>query len=117
MTTTVDYVLAETLAVAVPLRMAELAVMEPDVRARTVRGWAARAADVVSSRGDQLMFRVKPTKGEGGTADTFNHLAKGLAALAHAPGGVVFAGTHWCVEHRAGVAAETPWDLTCGGAR
>lgn len=31
-------------------------------------------------------------------ADTFNALARGLALLAHCPGGVSFAGPHWCTE-------------------
>lgn len=88
--------LAIALGAGVPLRLAELAVMMPEVRDRTIAEWASAAADVVASRGDQLMFRTKPHKGEGGTADTFNHLARGLAALAHAPGGVRFMGTHWC---------------------
>jgi DNA-directed RNA polymerase specialized sigma24 family protein len=53
------------------------------------------------------MFLTKPHKGEGGTADTFNHLARGLAALAFQPGGVRFNGTLWCAEH-------APWGAAAG---
>ena len=50
---------------------------------------------------------AEPVDDGGGTADTFNHLARGLAALAYQPGGVDFAGRHWCADHRACQAAAT----------
>lgn len=31
--------------------------------------------------------------------EVFNYLARGLACLAHAPGGVTFAGLHFCTDH------------------
>ena len=105
--------LSVILQVAIPLRMAELHAMSPTERRRIIRMWAADAADVVAVRGDQLMYRTKPTKGEGGTADTFNHLARGLAALAYCPGGVLFTGRHWCVEHPGGLAATSVAELAC----
>lgn len=44
---------------------------------------------------------ANPADDGGGSADTFNHLARGLAALAYQPGGVTFAGRHWCTDHAA----------------
>jgi hypothetical protein len=35
-------------------------------------------------------------------AEAFNALARGLAALAYQPGGVKYAGLHWCVEEHPG---------------
>jgi hypothetical protein len=51
----------------------------------------------VASKGDILQFRSKKA---GETAEVFNHLAKGLTALAHQPGGVTAFGRHWCVDHQ-----------------
>ena len=114
--------LTTTLQLAVPLWMGELAAMTEAQRDRTITVWAADAAEVIASNGDTLMFRSKPTKltaaqlgansrrkpgDEVSTAATFNHLARGLAALAYCPGGVAFGDTHWCsVEHRWGTAAQ-----------
>jgi hypothetical protein len=88
-------ILATSLELAVPLRVAELAAMTPHGRERTMREWAQASADAVAHRGDSLLFATKPHKGEGGTADTFNHLARGLAAAAYLPGGVTFLGRLW----------------------
>lgn len=63
---------------------------------------AYRAADVVAERGDVLMFGG----GRGDAAEAFNWLAKGLAAAAYQPGGVTFAGRHWCTDHALCVRAE-----------
>lgn len=101
-------VLAETLRVAVPLRIAELQQLPPAVRNRRVAKWAATAVDPIASQGDALQFGGE----RGQAASVFNSLARGLAALAHAPGGVTFADTHWCVEHSMGVNATI--ELTCG---
>jgi hypothetical protein len=54
-------------------------------------------ADEVAAHGDVLMFKQKTSKGRESTAAAFNRLAEGIAALAFQPGGVVFAGHHWCV--------------------
>lgn len=120
-----------TLQVAVPLRMYQLRQMTEAQRERAVGVWAAEAAEVVASNGDTLMFRTKPWKlkdsqltaasrrkpgDEVSTAATFNHLARGLAALAYCPGGVMFGGCHWCVEHPWGVTADSVSDLTCGAS-
>ena len=107
------WALIPTLEVAVPLRIAELARQNDEQRGRTMRAWAANAADVIASRGDQLMFRSKPHKGEGGTADTFNDLARALAVGAFVPGGVTFAGMHWEWTPRAeSPAPEVPRQRT-----
>ena len=119
-----------TLQAAVPLWMAELARMTPEQRDRAVANWAADAAEVIASNGDTLMFHTKPTKltaaqlgttsrrkpgDEVGTASTFNHLARGLAALAYCPGGVQFGGYHWCADHhRWGIEVDT---FGCPGPR
>lgn len=84
-----------SLGAAVQLRIAELAALDPDDRDRVVRVWAVDAADLVSQNGDQLMFKTPAGPNQPGTAAVFNALARGLAALAHQPGGVRFHGTHW----------------------
>lgn len=58
-----------------------------------------------------------PADDGGGTADTFNHLARGLAAAAYVPGGVTFARRHWCTDHAAceAAAAEAEARATGGG--
>lgn len=38
--------------------------------------------------------------------EVFNHLARGLAVLAFQPGGVTFAGMHWCADHAECEAAQ-----------
>jgi hypothetical protein len=131
--TTVDDVLSLTLRLAVPLRIAELAHAltyggERHQR-RVVAEWALDAAEVLAHNGDSLMFKTSRHKltaaqltpdscrkpgDEVSTAATFSSLAKGLAALAQAPGGVRFGGVHWCSEsHQGGTTAATA-DLTCG---
>ena len=91
-------VLVLTLRLAVPLRIAELQLLAGETRTRQVRWWAREAGDVVAHKGDVLQYGGK----RGAAAMVFNHLARGLAALACMPGGVSFAGTHWCVEHPRG---------------
>lgn len=86
--TTIPDALAITLELAVPLWIDRLRGRTPD----QLVAIASRCATVVSSEGDNLMFRAHK---RGATARVFNHLAEGLAALAYAPGGVTFAGKHW----------------------
>lgn len=104
-----------TLQVAVPLRLAELAAWGPHLHEARVRAWASDAADVVAAYGDALMFRTKghkptPTNpGAPGTAEVFNVLAKGVAALATCPGGVHVFGVLYCAAHHpGGIAVEAP---------
>ena len=88
------------LLTAVPLYIAELQRLQGETRTNQVRVWAAAAVDVLACQGDVLQYGG--ARGE--AAHVFNHLARALAALAHTPGGVSFAGTHWCVQHPMGTA-------------
>lgn len=121
--TTVDPVLVETLAIAVPLRIDELRQLPDSRRAEVGARWATRAADAVGHHGDMLQFRVKANRRHSaecvaerrpdcdcltGTAQVFNAMARGLAALALNPGGVVFGGRHWCMDHPGGLTAAEP---------
>jgi hypothetical protein len=76
----------------VPLHILELRRWSPERRAAA----AADAATTIGSHGDALLFGGRQC------AETFNALALGLALLAHQPGGVAFAGEHWCTDPHAG---------------
>lgn len=91
-------VLMETLALAVPLRIWELAARTPAQRANI----AHRCAQHVAAHGDALQFGGK----KGAAAAAFNALAQGLACAAYQPGGVTFAGRHWCTDHARCLRAE-----------
>lgn len=101
-------VLLFALAAAVPIRIAELMRLPSQLRNDTGSAWAAAGVDAVACHGDTLQFGGR--KGE--AANVFNALARGLAALALAPGGVHFAGQHWCVQHPVGCTGR-PADLDC----
>jgi hypothetical protein len=60
---------------------------------------ASECSQVVAEHGDDLMYG---SKRKGATARAFAGFVRGLAALAHQPGGVTFGGLHWCVgsNHR-----------------
>ncbi len=103
-------VLVETLCLAVPLWIRELLRLRGETRTVQAQQWARRAADSVASKGDILQYGSKKC---GTVADVFNDLARGLAALALSPGGVLFAGTHWCVEHPGGYASDSITELDC----
>lgn len=87
------------LEAAVPLHIIEMGRLTPEQRQRV----ALRSAGEVASRGDILQFRGGK---RGETAAVFNHLARGLACLAFQPGGVTFAGHHWCTDHAVCEGAE-----------
>jgi hypothetical protein len=107
--------LVDVLRVAVPLRIDEANRKSPALRTHMLHAWRVNAVDAVAYRGDQLLFASKPHKGEGGTADTFNHLARGLAALAFQPGGVRFGGLIWCARHApAGAVSDQHACGRCG---
>lgn len=89
---------------AVPLWMLELERMTPEIRELDRQMWARRSADAIAANGDVLMYG---SKRQGEAAKAFNALAQGLAAAAYQPGGVTFAGRHWCVDHAACQAAAT----------
>lgn len=93
------------LELAVPLHIHE-------IRHWSTQNWihqAQHCADEVASKGDILQFRSK-TKGE--TAKAFNSLAQGLAILAYQPGGVTFAGLHWCADLHPGGSRDVD-SYTC----
>ena len=84
------------LQATVPLLILELAALRPAEREAVRRGWASDAATEVGSKGDVLQYG---SRRRGKAAQVFNHLARGLAASAFQPGGITFAGQHWCTEH------------------
>jgi hypothetical protein len=77
-----------TLAAAVPLWIHQFRMLSEDDRLAI----AKECGGVVAEKGDIIQF--KSTK-KGETAKAFNQLARGLACLAYAPGGVTFAGMHF----------------------
>lgn len=96
-----DISLTEGLRADVPRRIEEL-LREYGT---DVPGWITReAASAVAHRGDSLQFTgrgERDARGRTRVANTFNHLSRGLAALAIlCPDGASFAGLHWCIaEH------------------
>ena len=81
------------LEVSVPLRIAEIAGWTPEARLAVAR----EAGQHIACHGDDLMFRSKPGAG----AAAFNQLTTGLACAAYQPGGITFAGYHFCTDHQA----------------
>lgn len=77
-----------SLEVAVPLAIDEVRTWTPEERLAYCR----QHADVIASRGDDLMFRSSK-KGE--TGRLFAILARCLACLSFMPGGVTFATLRW----------------------
>lgn len=121
-----NVVLVETLALAVPMRIDQLQQYREATRTEVGLAWAKTGADLVACHGDMLQFRSKAPKKHTtdcvknerqtycdcliGTAEVFNAMAKGLAALALSPGGVTFSGLHWCVEHPGGKRVQVERD-------
>lgn len=89
----VHVVLASTLALAVPLWIWELRDLTDNQRAARAR----RCSAMIAERGDVLMFG---SKSRGKCAEVFNALAEGIACAAYLPGGMDFAGRHWCADHQ-----------------
>ncbi|MBM0256372.1 hypothetical protein [Micromonospora sp. 4G55] len=87
---------------AVPLWMLELAALPAGIRDERRMRWAAEAADAVAYQGHTLQYGGK----RGEAAKVFNALARGLAAGAYQPGGITFAGRHWCADHQLCVDAD-----------
>lgn len=77
------------LEAAVPLHIIDLRDRTPEQRVAI----AQRSANEVGSKGDILQY--------GG-----GRRGRGLAAGAYAPGGITFAGQHWCVDHAICTGAE-----------
>lgn len=109
-----DIALIACLGVAVPLRIHELRAMTEIERDRVVRIWAEQGGDALASGGDCIKFRTPYTPASErwsetlGTARMFNLLAKALAAAAHIPGGVSYAGLHWEVTTGGEAARVAP---------
>lgn len=74
--------LAITLELAVPLHIDKLRRCDDQQRMAI----AQDSADVIAAHGDDLQYGGKHC------AETFNALARGLAAAAYQPGGITFAG-------------------------
>ena len=67
---------------------------------------------LLASSSDNLLFATG-----GGSAKVLEALAYSLGHMAHSPGGVGFAGLHWCAgPHRFGIAGRTPCEWE-GGVR
>jgi hypothetical protein len=102
----VDDLLKISLSAAVPLWIAEL----KGLPWKDVSRMAGEAATIVASQGDTLMYKTK-----GKTREAFNALARGLAILSFAPGGVKFADMHFESRHEEGEQSSgnaIPRDLT-----
>jgi hypothetical protein len=97
------------LAVAVPVAIAEIAHLDTGQRLELAR----QCSQHVAEHGDNLMFRSAP----GRSATAFAHLARGLAAAAYQPGGITFAGMHWCTDHHACQQAASQSPPPGGDAR
>lgn len=93
--------LVEALRAAVPLNILLMRDWPERLRLNEAH-WAAR---VVSAKGDVLQFGGSRP---GQAAGALNALAKGLAAAAYQPGGVTFAGLHWCTEEHAECPGAQP---------
>lgn len=88
-----ETVLIEMLLTAVPLWVNDLSGCTTE----QLRSRAARCSAEIAAHGDDLMFKGKTREARRNTASAFNALAEGLACGAYVPGGITFAGYHWCV--------------------
>lgn len=84
----VRQVMRIALSAAVPLWIMQLKRLSEAERLELAR----LAGQTIAEKGDVLQFGSKK---KGAAAEVFNQLAKGIAALSFAPGGVTFLGDHW----------------------
>lgn len=106
--------LTMALQLTVPLWIDELRSLRPDVRAATMAEWRALARTALP-RADVMLYGGSKS---GMATEIFNGLARGLAVLAHSPGGVGFAGLHWCVgSGHTGIRTITPCEDECRRGR
>lgn len=91
--------LVESLAFFVPMWMDKIRNLTDAQRVAR----ATRCGAMVAERGDALQFGSSKA---GKATEVFNALAEGLACAAYQPGGVTFAGRHWCTGHRQCLDAE-----------
>lgn len=92
-----NILLTAALDVAVPTEMRRIADWTPQARIDYAREqWVPMTTSLGKdglSGGAELMFGGRHCAAE------FATLARVLAALAYQPGGVMFAGMHWCADH------------------
>lgn len=81
-----------SLQLAVPMAVVELSRVTDDERLALAR----EHGQYIAEHGDDILYRGVHTR------EAFAALAKGLAALAYQPGGVLFLGEHWCTEEHEG---------------
>jgi hypothetical protein len=93
--------LVQTLRLAVPMWIAEANKRHGETRDELLADWRREAGPVVAANGDHILY-LGHKRGE--TAKAFNSLARGLAVLAHARGGVTVFGLVWCATHSPGGA-------------
>jgi hypothetical protein len=79
------------LSCAVPLWIMRLEELSHAERSATIKRWAGNAAEVLERTGEAILYRTQP----GESAEAFNAVAKAIAALSFAPGGVTLFGEHW----------------------
>lgn len=89
-------VLIPSLEAAVPLWMAQLHDLDESSRATVMRAWRDAAWEPLAHMSDVGMM-AGGTKGE--AASWFNHLARAIAVMSYAEGGVTCFGRHWCQDH------------------
>lgn len=89
----VHFALLSTLHLTVPFWIRDLGGLTDDQRSAR----ANRCGRIVAEHGDVLMFG---TKKRGQVTEVFNALAEGIACAAYQPGGITFAGHHWCTDHQ-----------------
>lgn len=88
-----DVALIESLRFAIPLLTLELLQRPTGSREATARGWISDAVPVIGSQADGLMFRRRSETGRDlRRANTFDHLARALAAASVLHGEVTIAG-------------------------
>lgn len=87
---TSDSLLGISLGAAVPLWIER--IIDEGWTWPRVATEAQAAGQIVAEKGDVILYKSKKA---GETAGAFNALAKGIACLAFAPGGVTVFGQHW----------------------
>ena len=90
-----DGLLADSLAIAVPLKIAALRCMDRESRQALT---ATLRSGLREDSGDLLY-------GGSGCARSFATFARAIAALSFQPGGITVAGQRWCAAHRG-----LPWN-------
>jgi hypothetical protein len=83
----------------------QLREMDPPIRDTVLHSWREDAAGLTEVH-DHPELHTGKTKAQ--TARIYDQLARGLAADAHRPGGVTFAGRHWCTQPHPDCPNRTP---------